>query len=289
MGEDNLREIPQIPVEGGQKAAEETSLREELARVRSRGRAFKIAAAIFGLLFMLLVIGGYIVYRKVSQAKAMLEAVSQGFMPIGAGIPTGQKLSEGGEADADEQALSTSGPAAQQLSGLGLLSMPGAGSAPQVGGLSEADMKQRADAGVKLMKKYAERPIIKQFLAELQDDPDFARAKKEIGTENPMALIGAMRKSKTAKAVMMKYAQKPEFMKALMDMSRDPELKQFSGGGAVSVPAMPQLDRAAQPAEGGEEAGDEPGLSFDASAISGTAAQPAKNTVKTPPAIDSGK
>jgi hypothetical protein len=144
------------------------------------------------------------------------------------------------------------------------------------------------------MNKYAQRPVVKEFLAELKNDPDVAAALKDGASGNPMAIFAAAQNSKNLNMLMMKYATRPEFMKTMMEIANDPDLKSMTGAlrGGMGIPDMPQAPARQvrpAPAPANEEYQDEEGedeLTLDPSAVSGPSAAPLSTRKKAPPPVD---
>lgn len=260
-----------VPEENKQAPAEpEGDLRAELARVRGRNNTLKIVAGVLLSLFIIIGAVGFLVYRKIAAAKANFEEVFRAFPPPPAGLqpenrmfPTAQGVN-----------TSTSMPA----STLGLFSgeMPGGGSG---GYMPPGFSPEKSEQIVKAMNKYADRPIVKEFIADLKKDPNMASAFAASKGKDPMAVFASMKNSKGGvDRLMMKYVTRPEFMKLMMEVMGDPEMKPFLQNMPGGVPSgMPQGMGIPQPS-GQEpepsELSDEDGggeITFDASAISGPA------------------
>ncbi|MCG2726933.1 MAG: hypothetical protein L6420_11905 [Elusimicrobia bacterium] len=75
------------------------------------------------------------------------------------------------------------------------------------------------------MNKYSERPIVKEFMNDLKKDPNFQKALEAKNSNNPMAVIGNINKIKNMKEIVGKYAMRPDFMKLMLDIMRDTEMK----------------------------------------------------------------
>ncbi|MCX5790814.1 MAG: hypothetical protein NTY45_01140 [Elusimicrobia bacterium] len=250
---------PDVPLElATPPAAPDAELSAELERERARGRMFKTIAAALGVVCVIVAAAAFTGYRKVMQANALLEGVAQGFQPLGGqgadGIPAplrAMPLSGSGEANMQDplNAILAAGSSTSPVSGLGLLSMPDRGEAGP-----EAAASQVPDAAAA------------------------ADAKK---------LIRAM----------SKYAKRPDFMTFMMEVMQDPEMRPFMRGmPGKALPSLPPApvpapaaraqpaSRQAAPAPEGEGE-----MTFDPSAISGSAAPAYSTTGKAPPPVDSGK
>jgi hypothetical protein len=251
-------------------AQPEGDLRAELARVRSRNNTLKIIAGVLLSLFIILSAVGFFVYRKIAAAKATFEEAFQSFPPPTQGYQPDYRLLPG-----QGVASSTSMPA----STLGLFSggLPG-------GSQGEQFNPEQGERVLKALNKYADRPIVKEFLADLQKNPDMASAFKESKGGNPLAVISKVQNARGMDKLMMKYAMRPEFMKLMMEVMGDPELKPFMGGmtGGMGMPGgMPQGGAVSVPT-GQQPVSIQPGdsdgdgeMTFDPSVISGPASKPA--------------
>lgn len=276
----NVPPPPPPPPAGGDAA-----LRAELDRARSRNKLLKIAAAVLGVLFLAVAGGAFYIYRKISQTTAAFEEVFRAsptpFPAVGA---DGKAL--------PLPAFSVAGSTGMPASSLGLFS--GSLGDGQGGGIPE----EKAERMAKAMAKYAERPIVKEFLADMKRNPETAKAFDASKGGNPLALIAAMRNSKGMETLVAKYATRPEFLALMMEVMRDPEIKPLLvAGGMGNLPAdqLPPSLPAAQPvpqpvqSQPEQEQGEEAPMLLDTSAISGTSAgTPAPARKKNvPPPVDS--
>ena len=279
-----------------EQASQEAELRAELARAQASGRMFRSATVALSVIFAMILVVAFMGYRKVMQAKALVEGISQGFQQFGAKTEYGETIPE------PLRAVSASNPIPTSASGLGLLSMPDS-EAPEAPGV-DAAAEENKEKILKVLNKYAGRPLVKEFLAELAKDPDYSKSKK---TGNTFGMIAGMRKSPRVKALIASYSRRPEFLKLMMEVMQDPEMmplmKGMPGGAAAMAGAMPSApsrapaaQRYSQPQDSPEPENSDPDgdgeLTFDASAISG-AAKPSKPVVrsggKPPPPVDSGQ
>ncbi|OGS14379.1 MAG: hypothetical protein A2285_09615 [Elusimicrobia bacterium RIFOXYA12_FULL_57_11] len=282
---------------GGQQAPE-TELRAELERVRARGKFFKTATTVFSVLFLLLLAVAFLGYRKVMQTKALLEGVVQGFQPLGG--PDNFR-DPNPNAPAPLRAVFAPGAAAAGVSGLALLSMP-AGAEAEEYVQGHAGLAAGAEAGGKItqaMGKYSDRPLVREFLAELQADPDYTKMRASKNGDNPLTMIASIQKSPGMRALLVKYTKRPEFMKLMMEIMKDPDMSPLlkgmpAGRGAAPAaispaPAMvPVRVRPALATENSDPDGDGE-ITFDASAISGSGTASSRAAGKPPPPVDSGR
>lgn len=250
-------------------------MRAELARARSRSKVMTALAVSLGTILVIIAGVGYVVYTKISAAKENFEEVFRAMpMPQGGAEQQNRMLAGQGVYS------STSLP----VSSLGLFS----------GGMTQqlpANMDPEAAARVsQAVNKYLERPVMKEFIAELKTDPAIADALAKAKGGNPAALFVSLQNAKGIEKMMAKYVARPDFMKTLMDMGSDPALKGMAGGMGAAMPGMPQQGQGAMPTvsipQGQAQPGDSDGdgeMTFDPSAISGTPqAAPAQQQTASP-------
>lgn len=265
----------QAPKPPEQQAGE---LRAELAKVRSRSKLMTGIAVSLGIIFIIL--GGvvYVVYTKISAAKENIEQVFRAMPAPAAGYQPENHMLAG-----EGVYTSTSMPA----STLGLFSGGVPGGLP-AGMPANFDMA-RGEQAVKAMNKYANRPIVKEFLADLQKDPAMAEAFAASKGGNPFAVLSAAQNSKGMDKLMLKYSTRPEFLGLMMEVMNDPEMKPLMQGMPGGMPAAPRAAAPAQPAprQQAEEEEEEGEMTFDPSAISGPAKTSAVTTKKVPSPVDS--
>jgi len=137
------------------------------------------------------------------------------------------------------------------------------------------------------MAKYAERPLVKEFLADMKADPQFAGI-LDPKKPDPAAYMKLLQNPAAMNSLLMKYAERPEFMPLLMELVNDPAMKPlFSGTPAGALVAAP-VPAGPPPARAGDgPAAPEPGVEggeprLDTGVISGTSA-PRKVSVKPVP------
>ncbi|MGD9643925.1 MAG: hypothetical protein AB7V08_14465 [Elusimicrobiales bacterium] len=275
---DNRPVTPDQPAQPPREGAEEHSsegLREELAKVRSRNKVLVTVAVVLGTIFVLAAGAAYVVYMKVSAAKDNIEKVFSSFPPPDQGYrPEAVRLPGQGVA------LSTAMP----RSSLGMFS----------GGLTDSpeslpDIAAAQEAAQALFK-YSDRPIVKEFIADLKKNPEMAAAFAANKEGNPFAVMMSVRNAKGMDKLVASYATRPEFLKLMMEVMNDPEMQPLmSGAAAMGLPTgAPQVRdvsvTAAPPPR--QEGGEEEDIKFDASAISGPSARPASGA-QVPPPVDS--
>jgi hypothetical protein len=278
MTEENNSQAPQAP----SAEEQESSVRAELARARSRSKVMTALAVSLGTILVILAGVAYIIYGKISAAKDNFEEVFRA-------MPMPEAAEQQNRMLAGQAVYSSTG---MPVSSLGMFS-GGIPAVPQLN-MSKEEMERASQA----VTKYTERPIMKEFMAEIKRNPEVAAAMADVkGGGNPLALIAAAQNAKGIEKLMLRYAMNPEFMRTLMEMSNDPALKPITGGvpgmrgqpgQAVGVPVMPALQQQA-PASDADGDGE---MTFDPSAISGAqpaAPAPAPRAKRVPSPVDSGR
>lgn len=262
-------------------------MRAEISKARSRSKVMTALAVSLGTILVIIAGVGYVVYTKVSAAKENFEEVFRAMpMPQGGAEQQNRMLAGQGVY------TSTSLP----VSSLGMFS----------GGLPQqlpANMNPEEVARVsQTVNKYLERPVMKEFIAELRTDPAIADALAKAKGGNPGALFVTLQNAKGIEKMMAKYVARPDFMKTLMDMSSDPALKGMAGGMGAGMPSAPQQGQGAMPTVSIPQSQAQPGdadgdgeMTLDQSAISGTppAQQPQQpaspRTKRVPSPVDGGR
>lgn len=280
--ENNIPDTNPPPPPPPPPAQQDAQLRSELESARKRNKILKIAAITLSVLFLITAGAVFYIYTKIQRTKAALAEAFQnaplvfpGYVPEGGALPSMNR----------SVFSSTNMP----VSSLGLFSgsMPGS-----TGPLDPAEGEKIYDA----LAKYADRPVVKEFIADLKKNPDMARAFEQSKGNNPLKVIASIQGAKGVDKIVAKYATRPEFMKLMLDVMKDPDLKRLMAGlpggmplpGAGAPPAAqtgPLPPGAEEPLE---EESDAP-LVLDSSAISGAPAPgtaPARSK-KVPPPVDS--
>ena len=274
MEENNVPEMNPPP-----PPPQEAQLRAELEKVRGGNKILKIAAIVLSALFLLLAGAAFYIYNKVSQTKAAFEEAFRvaPMQPAGDAAGSLTMPLPGG---------ALSGASQMPASSLGFFSggLPGAAQAPL-----------NAQQGEKIyaaMAKYENRPVVKEFIADLKKNPDVARAfaEKEKGG-NPLVVVASIQRARGMDKIMAKYVTRPDFIKLMMEIMKDPAIRPLMKGAPGGLPVS-QAEPATQSLPGSAaDAGDAP-MTLDSSAISATpAAGPAiepsaPRKGKVPPPVD---
>lgn len=74
------------------------------------------------------------------------------------------------------------------------------------------------------MVKYADRPVVAEFLADLEKEPGAAKALAGAISKDPSAALSTLKSEPGAYRLAAKYLARPDFIKLMMEVRRDPEL-----------------------------------------------------------------
>ncbi len=202
------------------RPSESLAAAAEPAKVRPGNRAFKVAAIVFSVLFALLLAAAFFIYQKFSGFGEFLMPPSgvsrDSAFRAGEAVPPGT-LPEGFKRS---EALT------QPQGGSALTVFTNAGEYLQAAAAVTAEDGEKA---ARAFAKYADRAIVKDFMTELEKDPDFARALKEKKANNPLAMIASVQKAKSMRGLTLKFVTRKDFMPLLMEVMNDPDLKPLLG------------------------------------------------------------
>ncbi|MBU2573318.1 MAG: hypothetical protein KKH28_04495 [Elusimicrobia bacterium] len=194
--------------------SEGADLAKELERIRGRHKLLKIVTVLLSAVFIIILLAAAFIYHKLAGLREMFaeaqDTYSQSASPRQyASMPKPAGGSFGGIT------YSTQNPG----SSLGMIT--GLGPAPgEIPGLPGVDPQKMMQLGL----KYANRPIVKDFIAELNKDPEFKKA-FDTKTGNPMAMLSALQNKKSMQKLVMKFALRPDFMPFMKEVMSDPQLK----------------------------------------------------------------
>jgi hypothetical protein len=189
----------------------------ELAKVRSSNKLYKIATIIFSVLFIVLLCVVLFIYQKLSGFKDLL-------------LPQSETMADSAFSTGDEEGLPKIMPEGlkrfaaptQTQGGSALTVFTNGGEYAQDGSaITAADGERTA----RILARYADRKIVKDFMVELKKDPDFARALKEKAANNPLGVIASVRKMKSLQGLTIKFAMRKDFMPLMMEVVNDPDMK----------------------------------------------------------------
>ncbi|MDA8130780.1 MAG: hypothetical protein M0011_04665 [Elusimicrobia bacterium] len=263
-------------------AGEESSLREELRRARSRNKVLVAIAAVLGSVFVLLAGGAYIVYTRLSAARENVEAA---FGSLQQELPV-RTFQQPPPVVMPGQGSMPMASSTIPVSSLGLFSggLPSSGS--PLPSLPQAALDPaQAERVAKAMNKYANRPIVKEFIAELKRDPEMAAAFKASDGSNPLEMMAHIQKARSGDRLVMKYLARPEAFSLMMEVMADPDLQPLLRGlklpgGAV----MPPGGQGIQLPQGGPQGAPS---TVDTSVMGGSPGAPAGGGRRVPPSVDS--
>lgn len=211
---------PPPPPPVSQQAPSAGDIEKELIRLRSRNKILKAATIVLTTLFLL--VGGAVmfIYHKVSGFRDMLMPPTETFQETAFGMDEAPP-SSGTEG---ELLFST-----QPASGSSLAMFPGSDEYLQEqekeAGGGEAAGAKAADA----LMKYADRPIVKDFIAAAKKDPAFARALKNSDPENPLSVFSSIQNVKSVQNLAMRFAMRKDFLPLMMEVTSDPDIKPLLG------------------------------------------------------------
>lgn len=276
-------EKQQQPQPGGAppEPGQEERLRAELARTRAGNKLLKIAAVVLASLFVIMAAAVFYIYSRVSEAAKGLDAIQSYLPPPSGYTPENRSI--------PAPSASLFGAAASSGSGLGLFS----GSVPDESRVAVTAEDAQKVAGA--FSRYSDRPVVKEFIADMKKDPELAKVLAHNKDANPLSVLASIQKSPRMQALAAKYALRPDFIKLVMEVYSDPALKpmmQHMPGvmpqlpGALPQPAQaPAAPEAAPQQDQPEDSGP---MTLDTSVISGGASeQPAQAAPKTvPPPVD---
>lgn len=236
----------EAPSSGGEETAA-----LQLAALRSKNRMLKfILVALTGII---LLIAGTVafLYNKISSFFPSAEIYQSGAMDSFSSDPAAQlKAVLGGQSPAPTQG--------QPGSSLFLVKGADGDSGPGgPGGLPGAAQisPEQAKAIKGALEKYADKPLVQEFFADLKKDPSYGSLFNG-NKPTPAVVMRMMNNPAAMQNVIMKYASRPEFMGLMMEFLNDPDLKPVLGGARMQ--AMQQLPAAPQPVPVMPGAGEEP-------------------------------
>lgn len=192
----------------------------ELARVRSSNRLFKAAAIVLSALFALLLCVVLFMYHKFSGLKDLL------LPPSGTFQDSAFRTGEEGLPGIPPEGFNRFAASTQTQGGSSLTVFTNTGEYAQASAVITAE---DAEKTARVFARYADRPIVKEFLAELKKDPDFARALKEKDVGNPLAMLASLQKIKGMQGLVLKFAIRKDFLPLMMEFMNDPDMKPLLG------------------------------------------------------------
>lgn len=202
------------------EASKDLAAAAELARVRSSNRLFKIAAIVMSVLFVLVLCAVLFIYQKLSGFKDLLMPPSETFQD--SAFRSGEDVLPGIPPEGFKRFAAST----QAQGGSALTVFTNAGEYAQAAAAITAD---DAEKTARVFARYADRPIVKDFMAELKKDPDFARALREKDAGNPLSMMASLQNVKGMQGLALKFAMRKDFMPLMMEVMRDPDVKPLLG------------------------------------------------------------
>ena len=197
-------------------AAPDPAAAAELAKAKSSNKVFKIAAIVFSTLFVLLLCAVIFIYYKFSGLRNLLMPPTETFED--SAFRAGEDILPGIPPESYKRfAVST-----QTQGGSALTVFTNAREYAQA---AESITMEDSEKAARAFARYAERPIVKDFMAALKKDPDFVRALKEKKANDPLAMIASIQKAKSLQGLALKFAMRKDFMPLMMEVMNDPDMK----------------------------------------------------------------
>lgn len=193
-------------------------LAKELERVRGRHKILKIVTILLSAVFIVILIAAAFIYHKISRLAAAFTERQESSPQSSFSSPYGP-MGQQPQSSFAGISYSTQNPSSLML--LTGLNQPSGG-----GGLG-AMPPIEPQKMIKLMSKYSKRPIVKDFIAELNKDPKFRKA-TEGG--DPMAMLALMQDRQTMQKMMMKFAMRPDFFPFMNEVMGDPDVAPLLAG-----------------------------------------------------------
>ncbi len=208
--EENKEDVKKIaPPQDGEVAG-------ELKRLRSRYKFLKIAVIVFSALFVLLLGAGIFIYQKLAGLRDMFLPPTETFQD--SAFSAGEAGKPGEMLPVFRGPLSST----RAAGGSSLTVFTNSGEYSQAAaGVGGEDSEKMA----RVFAKYADRPIVKDFMAELKKNPDFVKALKQNGAGGPLAMIATLQNSGNMQGMMTKFVMRRDFMPFMKEVMGDPDLQ----------------------------------------------------------------
>ena len=217
----------------------------ELKSVSSRNKVLKVAAIVFSTLFVFLFCVVIFIYQKMADLKDIFLGPTETFQD--SAFRVGEEGNSGGLPQVFKGLASSTQGSASRLT----VFTNAEEYASQAGGITAEDSEKAS----RVFAKYADRPIVKDFISELKKDPDFVQALKEKGSNDPLAMIASIRKTKSMQVLAAKFVMRRDFMPFMMEVLGDPNLqpllnKMPMGNLGPMAQMLKMMPSAAQPRSG---------------------------------------
>ncbi|MEW5907210.1 MAG: response regulator [Elusimicrobiota bacterium] len=98
------------------------------------------------------------------------------------------------------------------------------GAAAPVAPSSSEELLRRA------MVKYGDRPVVAEFLTDLEKDPEAAAVLAGAIGKDPASALAELKRTPGAERLALKYLARPDFISLMMEVRKDPEIAPLFGG-----------------------------------------------------------
>ncbi|MBI4801043.1 MAG: hypothetical protein HY796_00810 [Elusimicrobia bacterium] len=194
--------------------SEDAGLAKELERIRGRYKLLKILTALLFAFFIIILLAAAFIYHRIVGLREMFtEARNTSSEPVFPAQYASMPNPAGGSFGGITYSTQSLGSSLGLVTGLG--PVPG-----EIPGLSGVDPQKMMQLGL----KYVNRPIVKDFIAELNKDPEFKKA-FDTKAGNPLAMLSALQNQKSMQKLAMKFALRPDFMPFMQELMNDPQIK----------------------------------------------------------------
>lgn len=198
----------------------ESAVSAELSRMRSRNKLLKAATIVLSGLFIVIFCAALFIYKKVSDFKNVM-------MPAGETFEDSAfRAEDNGLPEIPRRAmpdvLRAMASSTQVPGGSSLTVFTNAGEYASMGGRIGSEGGERA---AKIAAKYADRPIVRDFMSELKKDPDFAKVLQAKAANNPLEMISSVQNLKSMRPLTLKFMMRRDFIPFMTEVMNDPDMK----------------------------------------------------------------
>ena len=169
----------------------------------SAGRLFKAALIVLSALFLLILGAALFIYFKIGSLQSVLA-------PSEANYQNSAFDSRQGRLPAPARMyVSTKPEETSALTGfirIKEMAQKASGRVENMRKVEKEAAERDVRKAVSAFMKYADRPIVKDFIAAAKKDPDFAKALAGGDPDNPLALVGALNNMENMEGLMLKFA-----------------------------------------------------------------------------------
>jgi DNA-binding NarL/FixJ family response regulator len=89
----------------------------------------------------------------------------------------------------------------------------------------------RPDPLLRAIGKYGDRPVVAEFLADLEKEPEAARALAGAIGKDPASALAELKRTPGAERLALKYLARPDFVSLMLEVRKDPELAPLFNSG----------------------------------------------------------